>query len=99
MTMKRLEEIELIIRQYKNELHEKYGVTEIGMFGSYIRGEQGEDSDIDILVTLEQPVSLLTFSEMGHHIEDLLGIRTDVVLKKTLKPYIGRRILEEVHYV
>jgi predicted nucleotidyltransferase len=74
-------------------------ITEIGVFGSYVKGEQGGNSDVDILVTLERPVSLLTFAAMGHHLEDLLGIRVDLVLKKTLKPYIGRHILEEVQYV
>jgi predicted nucleotidyltransferase len=97
--MKTLEDIERTLRQHKSALHEKYGVTEMGVFGSYVRGEQSENSDVDILVTLERPVSLLTFVEMGHHLEDLLGLKVDLVLKKTLKPYIGRRILEEVQYV
>lgn len=97
--MKTLEEIERTLRQRKNELREKYGVTEIGVFGSYVKGKQGENSDVDILVTLEQPISLLTFSEMGHYLEDLLDIRVDLVMKKTLKLHIGQHILEEVQYV
>jgi len=99
MTVKTLEEIEQTLRRHKSELHKKYGVTEIGVFGSYVRGKQGEKSDVDILVTLEQPVSLLTFVGMAHHLEDLLGIKVDLVMKKTLKPHIGRHILEEVQYV
>jgi len=97
--MRTLEEIELTIRQLRDELHEKYGVTEIGVFGSYVKGKQRENSDVDILVTFERPVSLLTFSEIGHFLEDMLGIKVDLVMKKTLKPHIGRHILEEVQYV
>jgi len=97
--MKTIDEVERTLRQRKGELRVKYGVTEIGVFGSYVRGKQGENSDIDILVSLERPISLLTFAEMGHYLEDVLGIRVDLVLKKTLKPYIGRHILEEVQYV
>jgi len=48
--MKTLEEIKKILRQHKTELKEKYGVKEIGIFGSYVRGEQKKKSDIDILV-------------------------------------------------
>ena len=97
--MKTLEEIERILRQRKSELRDRYGIMEMGVFGSYARGEQGENSDVDILVTLERPVSLLTFAEMGHYLEDLLGLRVDLVLKKTLKPFIGQHILKEVQYV
>ena len=97
--MKRLDQIEIILRQQKNELRRKYGVTEIGVFGSYVRGAQGENSDVDILVTLEHPISLLTFSEARHFLEDVLGVRVDLALKKTLKPHIGRHILDEVQYV
>jgi predicted nucleotidyltransferase len=97
--MKTLEDIERTLRERKSELREKYGVTEIGVFGSYVRGQQGEDSDVDIVVTLERPVSLLTFAGIGNHLEDLLGIGVDLVLKKALKPYIGRRILEEVQSI
>ncbi len=97
--MRTLEEIERILRQRKSELRDRYGITELGVFGSYVRSEQRDNSDVDILVTLERPVSLLTFSEMGHYIEDILGVRVDLVLKKTLKPFIGKRILKEVQYV
>lgn len=49
--MKSLAEIKTILSQYKPLLQEKYQVSELGVFGSYVRGEQNEQSDVDILVT------------------------------------------------
>jgi uncharacterized protein len=48
--MKTIKDIETIIQKHKKELEEKYGLKEIGIFGSYVRGEQLQNSDIDILV-------------------------------------------------
>jgi predicted nucleotidyltransferase len=68
--MKTVEDIERTLRERKSELREKYGVTEIGVFGSYVRSQQREDSDVHILVSLERPVSLRTFAGMGNHLEE-----------------------------
>ncbi|KCZ72783.1 putative nucleotidyltransferase [Candidatus Methanoperedens nitroreducens] len=54
--MKTLEEIRDILHKHKEELQQKYKVTEIGLFGSVVRGEQKEISDIDILVDFERPI-------------------------------------------
>jgi uncharacterized protein len=98
--MKTLVEIESILREHRAELREKYGIAEMGVFGSYVKGEQREDSDVDILVSLERPVGLLTFIGAGHYIEHLLGVpKVDLVMRETLKPFIGRLILQEVRYV
>jgi len=48
--MKNFEEIKEVIQKHKNELREQYGLKEIGIFGSYVRGEQNDESDLDILV-------------------------------------------------
>jgi predicted nucleotidyltransferase len=56
--MKTLEEIKKILKQHKRELKEKYGVKEIGIFGSYVRGEQKKKSDIDILVEFYEDVEI-----------------------------------------
>ena len=55
--MKTLEEIKKILREHKEELKRRFGVKEIGIFGSYVRNEQTEVSDIDILVDFEKPTS------------------------------------------
>ena len=85
----------------KPYLYEKYGVTEIGVFGSYVRGEQRPDSDIDILVELTEPprIDLLDLVELEYYLSDLLGQKADVAIKKNLRKRIGKRILSEVQPV
>ena len=82
----------------KTYLYEEYGIKEIGIFGSYTRSEQKEDSDIDILVELERPprISLIGLVELQHYLGDLLGTNVDIAIKRNLKKRIGKRILSEV---
>ncbi|MGB9927675.1 MAG: nucleotidyltransferase family protein [Methanosarcina sp.] len=85
-----------ILRQYLPELKEKYSVSYIGIFGSYIRGEQTKDSDLDVLVQFDKKPGLLKYIELENYLSDLLGIKVDLVMKSALKPNIGKRILNEV---
>ncbi|MEW5961672.1 MAG: nucleotidyltransferase family protein [Chloroflexota bacterium] len=96
--MKDLAEIKQILQAQKPFLYEKYGVTEIGVFGSYVRGEQRPDSDVDILIELTDPprISLMGLVNLEYYLSDLLGMKVDVAIKKNLKKRIGRRILQEV---
>jgi predicted nucleotidyltransferase len=59
--LKTLEEIEKIIQENRKELKEKYGLKKIGVFGSYVRGEQNRDSDIDILIEVERHMGFIKF--------------------------------------
>ncbi len=97
--MKTLNDIKQTLQQHKEILRLEFGVKEIGIFGSYVRGEQKEVSDVDILIELEKPVGFVKFLKLEKRISDLLGIKVDLVTKKALKPYIGQRILQEVQYV
>lgn len=96
--MKTLAEIRQILQSQKPYLAGEYGVTVIGVFGSYARGEQGPDSDIDILIELERPprISLIGLVELEHNLSDLVGVKVDVSIKKNLRKRIGKRILSEV---
>ncbi|MDI3476384.1 MAG: uncharacterized protein PWQ79_2175 [Thermococcaceae archaeon] len=97
--MRSLEEIEEILRKHKRELEEKFGVREIGIFGSYVRGEARETSDVDILVDFHRVPSLLEFIRLEEYLEDLLGVRVDLVMKSALKPKIAEHVKREVIYV
>lgn len=97
--MKDLEGLRRMLEKEKPTLKEQYGVGRIGIFGSYARGEEGESSDIDVLVEFERPIGLVRFMRLEEHISNLLGAKVDLVSKKALKPNIGRRILEQVVYV
>ena len=92
-------EIKEIVQKNKEDLKEKYGLKEIGIFGSYAKGMQNENSDIDMLVEVERPMGIVKFIKLGNYLSQLLGIKVDLVTKKALKPYIGEQILQEVQYV
>lgn len=94
-------EIKSRLQQQKPYLYEKYGVTEIGVFGSYVRGEQKPDSDLDILISLTDPpkISLLDLVDLQYYLSDLLGMEVDIAVKRNLRKRIGQRILREVQPV
>ena len=94
--MKDVEAIKRTIASHKPELQKKFKVKNIGVFGSYIRGEQKHGSDVDVLVEFEEPIGLFEFMALEYYLSDLLGVKVDLVSKKALKPHIGERILEEV---
>ncbi len=77
-------------------LSEKYQVNSLGIFGSYIHGEQNPGSDLDLLVTFSKPPGLLKFIKLENYLADLTGVKVDLVMKNALKPGIGKRILSEV---
>jgi hypothetical protein len=87
------------LRKQKPVLQNRYGVKTLGVFGSYIRGEQGKRSDVDILVEFERPISLLQFLALERQVSELLGRKVDLVMKTALKPRIGENILREVVYL
>ncbi len=96
--MKTLAEIQRLLEAQKSYLAQEYGVTELGVFGSYVRGEQRPDSDVDILIELERPprISLIGLVELEYYLSDLLGVKADLAIKSNLRKRIGRRILIEV---
>jgi len=97
--LKTFKDIEKIIRDNRKELRERYGLEELGIFGSYVRGEQNPDSDIDVLVKVRRPMGFARFIRLEGRISRLLGIKADLVTEEALKPHIGRQISEEVRYV
>ena len=94
--MKNVETIKRTLFEHKADLREKFKVKNIGVFGSYVRGEQKGSSDVDVLVEFNDPIGLFEFMKLENYLSDLLGVKVDLVSKKALKPHIGERILEEV---
>jgi uncharacterized protein len=90
-------EFATVLQEHLPELYERYGVISLGLFGSYVRGEPHEGSDLDVLVEFdERPLGLLGFINLENYLSDLLGTKVDLVEKRALKPRIGQRILQEV---
>ncbi len=79
-------------------MQQKYKVKEIGIFGSYVRGEQKSKSDVDLLVEFDEPsnLTLLDFIGLENYLSKVLGVKVDLVEKHALKPRIGKHVLEEV---
>jgi hypothetical protein len=96
--MKKIEEIKKKLEELKPSLKEEFKVKTIGIFGSYIKEEEKEKSDLDILVEFEESakLSLLDFVGLENYLSEVLGVKVDLVEKCTLKPRIGKHILEEV---
>ncbi len=87
------------LRVHLPELREHYGVRTLGVFGSYVRGEQKPRSDLDLLVEFDQPPTIPEFIDFEHHLKGLLGVKVDLVTRRALKGEIGKRILREVRPV
>ncbi|MFI5294397.1 MAG: nucleotidyltransferase family protein [Thermodesulfovibrionales bacterium] len=95
-------ETQTIIREIEKGLpvlRDKYGIRKIGIFGSYLRGEQKRKSDLDILVDFEKTVSFFEFLALEGELSRLTGKKVDLVMKTALKPGIGKHILREVVYL
>ena len=84
------------LRAHLPQVRERYGVSALGLFDSYIREEQRAASDLDILVEYDDTPTLLEFIDLQYHLSDLLGVKVDLVMRRALKPAIGRQILEQV---
>ena len=97
--MTELEKLKERIKGDMPYLRNKYKVKAMGIFGSYVRGENGADSDLDVLVEFDDPPTLLEFIALERHVTELTGRKVDLVMKTALKPRIGQHILEEVVYV
>ncbi len=83
------------IRELLPSLREQYSVRTLEVFGSFVRGEQDERSDLDLLVTFDEPPTLFRYVALENMLTDALGVKVDLVMKDGLKPTIAKRILEE----
>ena len=84
------------LRAHLPEIYQRSHVKSLGVFGSVVRGEQEEESDLDILVEFTFAPTFFQFVEMEDYFSQLLGVRVNLVMKSALKPRIGERVLSEV---
>jgi predicted nucleotidyltransferase len=97
--MTTLDQVKKIISEEKDTLAKKYHVLRIGVFGSVLRGEDTNKSDVDILVEFSKPISLFGLMDVEFYLEDKLGKSVDLVPKDSLRKHIGKYILKEVQYL
>lgn len=92
---KDLKEIMIELRELRPFIEQKYSVNTIEIFGSFVRNQQDQNSDLDILITFSETPSLLKFIELKNYLSEQLGLNVDLVMKDSLKPRIGKTILSE----
>jgi predicted nucleotidyltransferase len=97
--MKKIDEIKKILLKYRDELKEKYKAEVIGIFGSYVRGEQEESSDVDILVRFLEGATLFNFVGLANFLEEELDVKVDVVPIDTVRKEIKEQVLKEAVYL
>ena len=93
--MKTLDEIRAIIGQHRDVLAEKFGVAVVGIFGSYVRGEQGEQSDLDLLAEILHPISLLELVGAEIYLSEILDVKVDLVPRRDVREELRETILGE----
>ncbi len=96
--MKKLSEIRALLDINKLRINEKYNIKKMGIFGSVARGEATELSDVDILVEFEKPIGL-DFVILGDELEELLGVKVDLVTPEAIKPKMFEYIKRDLVYV
>ncbi|MBI1227460.1 MAG: nucleotidyltransferase [Bacteroidetes bacterium] len=88
-----------LLRQHRAEIT-GFGVAKIGLFGSFVRGEQKEASDVDVLVQFEpDKKTYKNFIRLAYFLEDLFNRKTELVTLESLSPFLKPHILKEVSYV
>lgn len=87
-----------LLKRHRSEIHEiaaRYGVTNLRVFGSVARGDDGPDSDVDIVADLPDDLSLLGLAAVQHELSDLLGVRVEMAPARSLKPRIAAEVVRE----
>lgn len=90
-----LDSIRAVLRERLPDLQRRYRVRSLWLFGSYVRGAQRRRSDVDVLIEFDETPSLLQLARLQRELSQILRKRVDIALKHTLKPHLGKRILEE----
>ncbi len=99
MTVQTKEHILALIQEHQSQIR-RLGVRRLGLFGSFVRGQQRDDSDIDILAEFETGRKTFdNFMNMALFLEELFGRRVELVTPEALSPYIGPYILREMEYI
>jgi predicted nucleotidyltransferase len=93
------QEIMGVLKDLTTELRDRFKVRRIGVFGSTVKNQRRPDSDVDILVEFETPISGFLFVHLRDYLSECLGVKVDLVTPPALHPLIRDRIMQEVVYV
>jgi hypothetical protein len=93
--MKSLAEIKAVLHEHSSELQQRYGITNLAVFGSVARGEAREDSDVDILADVPENMSLLGIISVENYLSDLLKLKVDFIPRSDIRRELRNHILDE----
>jgi uncharacterized protein len=96
--MTSLSQIQKKLTAHKSEFSIRFRVKNLAVFGSYARGDQRPDSDLDVLVEFNAPVGV-EFIDLGNYLEHLLDLRVDLVSRNGIKPKYYKAISDELRFV
>jgi len=96
MTIMNVEDIVTKLRELKPIITSRYKAREVGLFGSFVRGEQGANSDIDVLAEFEDEADLFDLIGLTLYLEEILQRKVDVVPKRALRIELQESVLREV---
>ena len=93
---RKLPAIIAMLKEIQPELHERFGVSGLWVFGSYVRGEQKLASDLDVLVEFDRPgMTLLKFVDLEFRLSEHLSMKVDLVQRSALRPRMSPSVLAE----
>jgi len=87
------------LKERIEEIRQRFSVRNLSIFGSIARDEAADDSDVDVLVAFDREGSFDLFMDLKFYLEDLLGVKIDLVTDKALRPQIRRAIERELIHV
>lgn len=93
--MKSFDEIRHILHSHESELRLHYGISGMSIFGSVVRGEARDDSDVDILAFFCQPVGLLRLIDAENYLSELLGSKVDLIPADEIRPELQEIVYRE----
>ncbi|HNS31523.1 MAG TPA: nucleotidyltransferase family protein [bacterium] len=96
---KTLEEMRKILLVHKDEIQNKYKVKEIGIFGSFARGEQRKTSDVDILVEFKKTPDVFHLIDLEDYLKGLMHTKVDLVRKSAIREELKDTVEKEVIYI
>ena len=100
MGISSIEEVVQYLNKNRIYLHDRFGITSIGIFGSFVRGEQTPYSDIDMVIEMEKDKkNIHIFLQLKRFIEKEIGRKVDIGFEHSLKPAIREKIKEHIIYV
>lgn len=93
---RKIEDLQAIVRDHFGDLANRYGIESLGLFGSRVRGNEHENSDLDVLVQFHETPTLLRLIQLENELSDLLELRVDLVVHDSLRPSVAESVAADV---